>query len=168
MAATYTQQTQMPITTSTSLSVQTDTQTFNNSTTQTDTFRICQTTQATQTYLQQSSKAIQTYHMLNEILPSDSTDSSTSTDFSDEEVMPINQFNSNNKKKIHTENFSSAKQRKKVISLEDQKITSQPLVNDIPMTETASIYETYEKHLETFQTSHTSFENLATNSETIN
>ena len=77
MMATYTQYTQMPITFTSFSFIQTDRQTLNTTSTQTKTF---QTTQATQTSPQQNSQAIQTDHMLNEILPLDSSDSSTSTD----------------------------------------------------------------------------------------
>ena len=124
---TYIQHTQMPIIISTSSSVQTDTQTLNNTSPQTKTF---QTTQATQTSPLQNSKAIQTDHMLNDkkavqtdhmlndTLPLDSTDSSTSTDVLDEAVVSINQPNSNRKRKTHkdhsSDNRSSSKQRKKV------------------------------------------------------
>ena len=104
MIATYTQHTQMPIILSTSSSVQTDTQTLNNTSTQTKTF---QTTRATQTSPPQNSRAVQTDHMLNDTLPLDSTDSSTSTDVLDEAVVSINQPNSNRKKKTHKEDHSS-------------------------------------------------------------
>ena len=101
MIATYTEHTQMPIIISTSSSVQTDMQILNN--TQTKTF---QTTRATQTSPPQKSKAVQTYHMLNDTLPLDSTDSSTSTDVLDEVVVSINQPNSNRKRKTHKDHSS--------------------------------------------------------------
>ena len=103
MIATYTQYTQMPIILSTSSSIQTDRQTLNNTSTQTKTF---QTTQATQTSPPQNSKAVQTDHMLNDTLPLDSTDSSTSTDVLDEAVVSINQPNSNRKRKTHKDHSS--------------------------------------------------------------
>ena len=102
--ATYTQHKQMPIILSTSSSVQADTQTLNNTSTQTKTF---QTTLATQTFPSQNSRAVQTDHMLNDTLPLESTDSSTSTDILDEAVVSINQPNSNRKKKTHKEDHSS-------------------------------------------------------------
>ena len=103
MMATYIQYTQTPITLATSTPIQTDRQTLNTTSTQTKTF---QSTQATQTSPQQNSQAIQTDHMLNEILPLDSTDSSTSTDVLDEAVVSINQSNSNRKRKpIKTTNL---------------------------------------------------------------
>ena len=115
MIATYTQHTQTPIIISTSSSVQTDTQTLNNTSTQTKTF---QTTRATQTSPPPNSKAVQTDHMLNDTLPLDSTDSSTSTDVLDEAVVSINQPNTNRERKTHkdhsSDNRSSSKQRKKV------------------------------------------------------
>ena len=102
----------MPIILSTSFSIQTDKQTVNNTSTQTKTF---QSTRATQTS-SQNSKAVQTDHMLNDTLPLDSTDSSTSTDVLDEAVLSINQPNSNRKRKTHkdhsSDNQSSSKQRK--------------------------------------------------------
>ena len=107
MIATYTQQTQMPITISTSSSIQTDTQTLNNISTQTKMFK---TNQATQTFSPQTFKAIQTDHMLNDKLHLDSADSSTSTDVLDEMIVPINQLKSNRKKKIHKEYYSSDNQ----------------------------------------------------------
>ena len=77
MIATYTQQTQMPIIISTSSTVQTDTQTLHNNSTQSITL---QTTQATQTSPSQNSRAFQIDHMLNDTSAIDSTDSSTSTE----------------------------------------------------------------------------------------
>ena len=113
MMATYTQYTQMPIILATSTSIQTDRQTLNTTSTQTKTF---QTTRVTQTSPQQNSQAVQIDHMLNETLPLDSTDSSTSTDILDEAVVSINQPNSNRKRKTHKDhisnNKSSTKQRK--------------------------------------------------------
>ena len=73
---------------------------------------------------------VQMDHILNYILPSDSTDSSTSTDISDEEVVPINQPNSNNKKKVHNENLASFQQRKKVTFVEEQQSTPQLSINN--------------------------------------
>ena len=84
MIATYTQQTQMPIIISTSSTVQTDTQTLHNNSTQTKTF---QTTWATQTSPPQNSRAVQTDHMLNDTSAIDSTDSSSSTEVLDEVVV---------------------------------------------------------------------------------
>ena len=104
MITTYTQQKQMPIIISTSSTVQTDTQTLHNNSTQTKTF---QTTQATQTSPPQNSRAVQTDHMLNDTSAIDSTDSSTSTDTLDEVVVSINQDNSNRKRKIHNKDHSS-------------------------------------------------------------
>ena len=88
MMTPYTKYTQMPIILSTSSSIQTDRQTLDNISTQTKTF---QNTQATQTSSPQYSKAVQTDPMLNDTLPLDSTDSSTSTDVLDEVVVSINQ-----------------------------------------------------------------------------
>ena len=84
MMATYMQYTQTPINIATSASIQTDRQTLNTISTQTKTFQI---TQVTQTFPQQNSQGVQTYYMLNEILPLNSTDSSTSTDLLDEAVV---------------------------------------------------------------------------------
>ena len=92
MLATYTQQTQMPIIISTSSLVQADTQTLNNTSTQTKTIW------ARQNSPPQNSRAVQTDHMLNDTLPIESTDSSTSTDISDKAVVSINQPNSNRKR----------------------------------------------------------------------
>ena len=160
----------MPIIISTSSSIQTDTQTLNNISTQTKTF---QTTQVTQTSPSQNSRAVQTDHMLNDTLPLDSTDSSTSTDVSDEAVVSINQPNSNRKKKLHkkdhsSDNWSSSKQRKKVSFSEDQQNSPQLSDNNISMTEITPILETYGQQLETFQTSQTSFRTLTTDSRSIN
>ena len=110
MIATYTQQTQMPIIISTSSTVQTDTQTLHNISTQTKTF---QTTWATQTSPPQNSRAVQTDHMVNDTSAIDSTDSSTSTDILDEAVVSVNQPNSNIHKEDHSsDNQSSSKERK--------------------------------------------------------
>ena len=169
MIATYTQQTQMSIIISTSSTVQTDTQTLHNTSTQTKTF---QTTQATQTSPPQNSRAVQTDHMVNDISAIDSTDSSTSTDILDETVVSINQPNSNRKKKIHkdhsSDNRAPTKQRKRVSFLEDQQNSPKLLVNNISITEITPILETYGQQLETVQTSQTSFETLATHSWSIN
>ena len=144
MIATYTQYTQMPIILSTSSSIQTDRQTLNNTSTQTKTF---QTTRATQTSSPQNSKAVQTDHMVNDTLPLDSTDSSTSTDVLDEAVVLINQSNSNRKRKTHkdhsSDNRSSSKERKKVSFLQDQQNSPKLLDNNISMTEITPILETY-------------------------
>ena len=154
MIATYTQYTQRPIIISTSSSIQTDMQTLNNTSTQTKTF---QTTRATQTSPPQNSRAVQTDHMLNDTLPLDSTDSSTSTDALDEAVVSINQSNSNRKRKTHkdysSDNQSSSKQRKKVSFLQDQQNSPQLLDNNISMIEITPILETYGQQLETFQMS---------------
>ena len=93
----------MSIIISTSSTVQTDTQTLHNTSTQTKTL---QTTQVTQTSPPQNSRAVQTDHMVNDISAIDSTDNSTSTDVLDEVVVSINQSNSNRKKKIHKDQSS--------------------------------------------------------------
>ena len=63
MMTTYTQYTQTPIILSTPSSIQMDRQTLNNTSTQTKSF---QTTQVTQTSLQQNPQAVQTDHILND------------------------------------------------------------------------------------------------------
>ena len=117
MIATHTQQTQMPIIISTSSTVQTDTQTLHNNSTQTKTFH---TTRATQTS-PQNSRAVQTDHMLNDTSAIDSTDSSISPEVLGEVVASINLDNSKRKRKIHNKDHSSdnqvsSKQRKRVSS----------------------------------------------------
>ena len=104
MMATYTQYTQTPISLATSTSIQTDRQTLNTTSTQTKTF---QTTRVTQTSAKQNSQAVQTDCMLNDTLPLDSTDSSTSTDVLDEVVVSIKQPNSNKKRKTHKDHNSN-------------------------------------------------------------
>ena len=135
--------------------MQTDRSTFNTSATQTKPF---QTNQVTQTFPQQNTQAIQTDLGLYENLTLDSTDSSTSTDVLDETVS-INKSNSNRKRKGHKDHFpnkcSSTKQRKQVSFSQDQQNSSEPLDNNISMTETRPILETYEQQLQTFQTSQT-------------
>ena len=83
----------------------------------------------TQTSPQQNSQAVQTDHMLNEISPLDSTDSSTSTDVLDEAVVSINNPNSNRKRETHKDhksnNQSFTKQRKKVSFSQDQQNSSE-------------------------------------------
>ena len=146
MMATYTQYTQTPIILATSTSIQTDRQTLNTTLTQTKTF---QTTQASQTSPRQNPQAIQTDHMLNEILPLDSTDSSTSTDILDEVVVSINQPNSNRKRKTHKDHISnkqsSTKERKKVSFSQDQQNSSELSDNNISMTGVMPILQTYEQ-----------------------
>ena len=168
MIATYTQYTQMPIILSTSSFIQTDRQTLNNTSTQTKSF---QTTQVTQTSPPRNSQAVQTDHMLNDTLPLDSTESSTSTDVLDEVVVSFNQPNSNRKRKTHKDhssnNRSSNKQRKNVSFSQDQQNSPQLLNNNISMTEMTPILETYGQQLETFQTSQT-FGTLTTDSRAIN
>ena len=97
--------------------------------------------------------------MLNDTLPLDSTDSSTSTDVLDEAVVSINQPNSNRKRKTRKDhssnNRSSKKERKKVSFLQDQQNSPQLLDNNISMTEITPILETYGQQLETFQMSQT-------------
>lgn len=92
--ATYTQNTQTRNVISTSSSVQTDTQTYNSTATQTETSQI--------TSPLQNSKAVQRDHMLNEISPFDSTESSTSTDILAEVAVSINQPTSNRKGKTQS------------------------------------------------------------------
>ena len=155
MMATYTQNTQTPITLATNNSMKTDRLTFNTSATQTRPF---QSNQATQTLPQQNTQVIQTDFRLNENLTLDSTNSSTSTDVLDETVS-INKSNSNRKRKSHKEHFSnkcsSTKQRKQVTFPQDQQNSSELLDNNISMTEIRPILETYEQQLQTFQMSQT-------------
>ena len=101
MMASYTQSTQTPITSTTNNFMQTDTSTFNTSTTQTRPF---QSNQTTQTYPQQNTQATQTDPGLNVNLTLDSTNSSTSTQVFDETVS-INNFNSNRKRKSNKNTF---------------------------------------------------------------
>ena len=151
MMVTYTQYTQRPIIQSTPSSIQTDRQTLNNTSTQIKTF---QTTRVTQTFPQQNSQAVQTDHMLNDTLPLDLTDSSTSTDVLDEAVVSINRSNSNKKRKTHkdhsSDNRSSNKQTKKVSFSQDQQNSPQLSDNNISMTEITPILESYGQQLETF------------------
>ena len=102
----------------------------------------------THTSPQQNSQAIQTDHMLNEILPLDSTDSSTSTDVLDEAVVSINQPKLNRKRKTHKDhnsnNWSTIKQRKKVSFSQDQPNYSELLDNNTSMTEIMPILQIYE------------------------
>ena len=167
MMATYTQSTQTPIISATNNSMQTDRSTFNTSATQTKTF---QTNQATQTFPQKNTQAIQTDLRLNENLALDSTDSSTSTGVLDK-VVSINNPNSNRKRKTHKDHISkkcsSTKQRKKVSFSQYQQNSSELLDNNISMIEITPILETYEQQLETFQMSQT-FGTLATDSRAIN
>ena len=94
--------------------MQTDSSTFNTSTTQTKSF---QTNQVTQTFTQQNTQAIQTDLGFNENPTLGSTNSSTSTDVLDETVS-INRSNSNRKRKSLQDHLSnkrfSTKQRKQV------------------------------------------------------
>ena len=162
MIATYTQSTQTPITSTSNNFMQTDTSTFNTSTTQTRPF---QSNQTTQTYPQHNTQAIQTDLGLNENLTLDSTDSSTSTDVFDETV-PINNFNSNRKRKSNKVQLSNkrshTKQRKQVTFTQEQQNTSELSDKTIPMSEISPILETYEQQLQTFQSSKT-FETLGAN-----
>ena len=109
--------------------------------------------------------------MLNDTLPLDSTDSSTSTDVLDEMVVSIKQPNSNKKRKTlkdhSSDNQSSNKERKKVSFSQDQQKSPQVLDNNISMTEMTPILETYGQQLETFQMSQT-FGTLTTDSRAIN
>ena len=169
MAATCTQHKQMTIIISTSSTVQTDTQTLHNKSTQTKTF---QTTRATQTSPPQNSTAVQTDHMLNDTSDIDSTDSSTSTQVSADTVVSINPDNSNRKRKTQnkdhsSDNWVSSKQRKRVSFLQDQQNSPQLLVNNRSMTNITPIIETYGQQLETVQTSQTSSNTLNTDSQSI-
>ena len=124
--------------------MQTDRLTFNTSASETRPFH---SNQATQTFSQQNTQAIQTDLGLNENLTLDSTDSSTSTDILDEAVS-INKYNSNRKRKSHKDHISnkhsSTKQRKQVSFPQDQQNSSELLDNNILTTETRPILETYE------------------------
>ena len=162
MIATYSQSTQTPITSTSNNFMQTDTSTFNTCATQTRPF---QSNQTTQTYSQHNTQAIQTDLGLNENLTLDSTNSSTSTDIFDETV-PINNFNSNRKRKSNKVQLSSkhshTKQRKQATFNQEQQNTSELLDKTIPMSEISPILETYEQQLQTFQSSKT-FETLGAN-----
>ena len=142
--------------------MQTDTSTFNTCATQTRPF---QSNQTTQTYPQHNTQAIQTDLGLNENLTLDSTDSSTSTDGFDETV-PINNFNSNGKRKSNKVKLSNkrshTKQRKQVTFNQEKQNTSELSDKTIPMSEISPILETYEQQLQTFQSSKT-FETLGAN-----
>ena len=142
--------------------MQTDTSTFNNSATQTRPF---QSNQTTQTYPQHNTQAIQTDLGLNENLTLDSTDRSTSTDLFDETV-PVNNFNSNRKRKCNkiqvSNKCSHTKQRQQVTFNQEQQNTSQLSDKTIPMSEISPILETYEQQLQTFQSSKT-FETVGAN-----
>ena len=152
MIGTYTQSTQTPITSITNHFMQTDTSTFNTSATQTRPF---QSNQTTQTYPQHNTQAIQTDLGLNENLTLDSTDSSTSTDLFDE-IVPVNNFNSNRKRKSNkvqvSNKCSHTKQRQQVTFSQDQQNTSELSDKTIPMSEISPILETYEQQLQTFET----------------
>ena len=125
----------------------------------------------TQTFPQRNSQAVQTDHILNDTLPLDSTDSSTSTFVLDEVVVSFNQSNSNRKRKTHKDHSSdkqsSSKERKKVSFSPDQQNFPQLLDSNISMTEITPILESYGQQPETFQTSQT-FGTLTTDSRTIN
>ena len=143
MMATYSQCTQTPITSTVNNFMQTDTSTFNTSTTQTRPF---QHSQSTQTFPQNNTQAIQTDIGRNENLTLHSTDSSSSTDLFDETVS-INNFNSNRKRKSNKDNFSNkrshTKQRKQVTFTQDQQNSSELSDKTIPMSETRTILESY-------------------------
>ena len=162
MIATYDQNTQTRITSPINRYMQTDTFTLNTSATQTRPF---QSNQTTQTYPQQNTQAIQTDLGLNGNLTLDSTDSSTSTDLYDENVL-INDSSSNRKRKSHNEWHSTKsshnKQRKQVTFAQDQQNSPEVLDKTSSMSEISPILETYEQ-LQTFQSSNT-FETLGTTS----
>ena len=165
MIATYSQNTQTATTSTVNNFMQTDTSTFNTSTTQTRPF---QNSQSTQTFPQQNTQAIQTDIGLNENLTLYSAVSSSSTDLFDETV-PINNLNTNRKRKSNKDLLSNkcshTKQRKQVTFTQDQQNSSELLDKTIPMPETSPILENYEKQLQTFQTSQT-FGTLGINSNT--
>ena len=142
--------------------MQTDTSTFNTSTTQTRPF---QSNQSTQTYPQHNTRAIQTDLGLNENLTLDSINSSTSTVIFDETVS-INNFNSNRKRKSNKDHLSNkcshTKQRKQVTFTQDQQNSSELSDKTIPMSEIRPILGTYEQQHQTFQSSQT-FETVGAN-----
>ena len=105
MIATW--QTQTPYITSTSATVQTDTQTCHTNSAQTSQ----QTSWATQTVPSQSSTAIQTELKTTDISTIDSTDSSTPTEVSNEMVESTTLTNWNRKRKIDNKDHGSNKQR---------------------------------------------------------
>ena len=149
MIATYTQQTQMPIIISTSSTIQTDTQTLHNISTQTKTL---QTTRATQTSPPQNSRAVQTDHMVNDTLPLDFYQTALLLQMSQiKQLCQSTSLNSNRKKKIHKEdqssdNWAPNKERKKVSFLERStrlsKTFNQQHINDRNYTDTWDLWTT--------------------------
>ena len=163
MIATYSQSSQTVTTSTVNNFMQTDTSTFNTSATQTRPF---QNTQSTQTFPQQNTQAIQTDIGLNENLTLYSTESSSSTDLFDETVS-VNNCNTNRKRKSNKDlsnKRSHTKQRKQVTFTQDQQNSSELSDKTIPMSEISPILESYEKQLQTFQSSQT-FGTLDTNSK---
>ena len=153
MIATYTQQTQTPSITSSSSTVQTDTQILHNISTQTKT---SQTSQTTQIFPSQSSKATQT-DKSNSTPTIDSSDSPTSTEVLNEMVESDRPSNLNKRRQTHKENWTSNKERKKVSFIEDQQSSPELLTVDTPMAAITPILETYGQQLlqpvQTFRTS---------------
>ena len=163
MIATYDQSTQTRLTSTINNFMQTITPTFITSATQTGPF---QSNQIIQTYPQQTTQAVQTDLGLNGNLTLDSTDSSTSTDLYDENIS-INDSSSNRKRKSpndrHSIKRSQVKQRKQVTFSEVQQNSSEVSDKTSSMSEISPILETYEKQLQTFQSSN-SFETSGTTS----
>ena len=104
IVATYTQKTQTPSIRSTYSTVQTNTQTLQTHT-QTQAF---QRTISTQTSPPQLSWAVQTEHMMDYTLRTDSTDSGISPDVMDESPQPSR---SSRKRKMHGSDHSSNKKK---------------------------------------------------------